>query len=68
MALAAAAYPLMFLVFAFVDIAWGIRPLLMLGLCFAICSDFRGDETSFPGAATCDGGPNVDRAGVRIAA
>ncbi len=39
-ALVAATYPLMFLVFAFVDIAWGVRPLLMMGLCLAICADF----------------------------
>jgi hypothetical protein len=39
-ALAAVAYVVMFLIFAFVDIAWGIRPLLTLGLCFAICADY----------------------------
>jgi O-Antigen ligase len=43
-ALAAVAFVLMFMVFAFVDIAWGVRPLLVLGLSFAICADFPDEE------------------------
>ena len=68
MALVAATYPVMFLVFAFVDIAWGIRPLLMMGLCLAICADFArtpGPATSprsFPPAR------GVNRHDVRLAA
>jgi O-antigen ligase len=41
MVTAALAYPIMFLTFAYVDIAFSIRPIVMLALCFAICADFE---------------------------
>ena len=33
-------YVIMFLVFAYVDIGWDIRPAVFLALCFAVCADF----------------------------
>ena len=35
------AYVLMFLVFAYVDIAWGIRPAVLLAMSFAMAADFE---------------------------
>jgi hypothetical protein len=35
------AYMAMFVVFAYVDIAWEIRPAVMLALCGALCADFE---------------------------
>ena len=67
-ALVAATYPVMFLVFAFVDIAWGIRPLLMMGLCIAICADFGripgGAGPPRPGITELE----VERRRIRLAA
>ena len=40
MVVAGTAYLVMFLVFAYVDIGWSIRPAVMLALCFALCADF----------------------------
>jgi len=42
MVVAGLAFPIMFLVFAYVDIGWGIRPAVMLAVCFALCADFEG--------------------------
>jgi hypothetical protein len=41
MLVAALSYPLMFLTFAYVDIAFSIRPVVVLALCFALCADFE---------------------------
>ena len=40
MIVAALGYVLMFIVFAYVDIAWDIRPSILLALMFALCADF----------------------------
>jgi hypothetical protein len=45
---AALGYVLMFMIFAYVDIAWGGRSTLFLGLTFAICADYL----RLPGAPT----------------
>jgi len=46
---AALAYIVMFVVFAYVDIAWDIRPAVMLALCGALCADFeRLDDDTVP--------------------
>jgi O-antigen ligase len=37
---AALGYVIMFVVFAYVDIIWDIRPAVVLSLCLAICADF----------------------------
>jgi O-antigen ligase len=39
MVTACLAYAVMFLVFAYVDIAWGVRPAVFLAVCLAICAD-----------------------------
>ena len=39
--LAGLAYVVMFLVFAYVDIAWDIRSTVFLGVAFALCADFE---------------------------
>lgn len=41
MVVAALSYPLMFLTFAYVDIAFSIRPVVVLALSFALCADFE---------------------------
>ena len=41
MVVACTAYLVMFLVFAYVDIGWSIRPAVMLALSFAMCADFN---------------------------
>lgn len=48
MVVAAFAYLMMFLTFAYVDIAFGIRPVVVLALCFAICADFEWAEAPTP--------------------
>jgi len=40
MVVGALAFAFMFLVFAYVDIAWDIRPAVVLALCMALCCDF----------------------------
>jgi O-antigen ligase len=42
MVVAAFGFLIMFLVFAYVDIGWSIRPAVMLAVCFALSADFAG--------------------------
>ena len=51
---AALAYIAMFMVFAYVDIAWDIRPAVMLALCGALCADFERlpEETAMTSTGT----------------
>ena len=51
---AALAYPVMFLMFAYVDIAFSIRPIVMLALCFALCADFEPAEEDRPESSAGD--------------
>jgi hypothetical protein len=47
--LAGLAYVVMFMVFAYVDIAWDIRSTVFLGVCLALCADFvKADATPRP--------------------
>jgi hypothetical protein len=48
MVVAALSYPLMFLTFAYVDIAFSIRPVVVLALSFALCADFEPSAESEP--------------------
>jgi hypothetical protein len=61
---AALSYPVMFLVFAYVDIAFSIRPTIVLALCFAICADFESaaDDEPLPGATLSTDEPEAARA------
>jgi hypothetical protein len=66
MIVAALSYPMMFLTFAYVDIAFSIRPVVVLALSFALCADFEPtvDPASLPRATVPV--PTVERA--RLAA
>jgi hypothetical protein len=48
MIVAALSYPLMFLTFAYVDIAFSIRPVVILALSFALCADFEPSVEAEP--------------------
>ncbi len=39
--IAGLAYVIMFLVFAYVDIAWDVRSTVFLAVAFALCADFE---------------------------
>lgn len=42
----AIAYALMFVVFAYVDIGWDVRPAILLALSFSLCADFTSARES----------------------
>lgn len=51
MVTAAIGYVVMFVVFAYVDIGWDVRPAILLALSFALCADFRSAHESSPAPA-----------------